>query len=159
KTPGDTWGGRVAGDAATYNSHTIDLSLEGPIASDKLTARLSLIDIHKGGMYRDNAQDSVLGERNTDEGTLVLYAKPSDRLHVKFVFDYSKLDDGPPAAYNMAPIKDGTLPSYSNCNPKGAASPLTWFCGQLPWTDLGVARVGIPSVYDAAFVNTLVKPF
>ena len=137
KQPSDTFGGKIDLEYAKYDSKTAGLALEGPIVSDRLSARVTGRIEHKGGQYINLADGSDLGTRNTRQITSQLNFTPTDSLKVRAYFGYFKFDDGPDARGTF-------LIPERPCAVRGANR--TWFCGALP--DFPLSKIGFNTVVD-----------
>ena len=105
KEPGKEFGGNVSALAGTRNNSDIIASLEGPIAGDWLSFRLTGRSFAKGGSYRNAAAPGqMLGDQSTKTGTLQFVIKPTDSFTVKLFGLMTRDDDGP--------TPDGMLSSY-----------------------------------------------
>jgi iron complex outermembrane receptor protein len=147
RDPGDTLGGSVSllGGSRSY----IDArgSVEGPLFSDKLTARLSLRDFSRDGSYDNQAvaqkSHDTLGDQSTKSATLQLLFKPTDNLKLSALGMYWEDDDGPGATAQY----ESTI---SNCRTAGG---YRWFCGSL-----GAIPAGKPASNDIvdSWIRTIV---
>ena len=125
--------GRISAEYSSWGSNEENISFEGPIVEDKLSARVSGRYFYRGGQYTNAANSSEkLGMQSTKSISGTLVATPTDRLKLKFYFNYFNDSDGTPA---QGAIKQDAF----NCNVPGAAATsrafLGYYCGALPTAD------------------------
>ncbi len=142
KTPGNEFKGVVSAEYASYGSNDLLMSVEGPIAEDKLAMRVTAHHMARGGHYINSLNTSErLGNRRTDSISGSFYFTPTDNIKVKGWASYAADRDGPPAQVG---IKRPQL----NCNLGGSGGP--YWCGTLPTADqLPAATIGGQYVMDA----------
>ena len=122
KTPGNEWKGQIDAEAGQYRTRSISGSVDGPIIADKFAIRLSGQSERIGGQYTNMADGKTLGDRQTDQISVALYATPSDALTMKGYLSHFTYDDGPDARYAF-------LSDVRTCNVGG---PQRWICGKAP---------------------------
>ncbi|KHS45029.1 TonB-dependent receptor, plug [Novosphingobium subterraneum] len=149
QTPKSDFGGSM--NASVFSRHGYDVqgSLEGPIARDILSFRISGRALERGGSYRNRANPNErLGDQSTRTVTGMLMFTPSSQLTMKVFGLYSEDNDGPAAqgmlsAYevrsnngvvNIPALSGNTngtiiVPGLSNCTLNGV-NP--FICGQAP---------------------------
>lgn len=144
KVPGDVLAGSVGGMIGTRDNYKLHADLEGPIFGDKLTFRISGDRFSKNGSYENKAvPGQTLGDQKTTSGTVMLVAKPTDRLTIKAFGLLSEDKDGAPAqglisAYTITNAAGAVVvPGQSNCtltgrSSTGAAVSNPFFCGKAP---------------------------
>jgi iron complex outermembrane receptor protein len=90
--PSNEFGGSIQASESAMGSTTDILTLEGPIVSDLLTARITLENFEKAAQY--HATDGGdLGAEATHSVTGVLYATPAPGLWIRFRGHYQVDDD------------------------------------------------------------------
>ena len=124
RAPGDEYAASTSVDVATYGTHDISISGEGPIVKDKLSLRVTGRTYHTQGQYtnREFPQDRKLGERDTKSFSVSLAAHPTDSLSLKGFVNAWKDEDGPPANAQLNNL-------FYNCSFPGAASG--YYCGAI----------------------------
>jgi iron complex outermembrane recepter protein len=139
--PDGEWGGSLTAMAGTRNNYRGRIELEGPIIGDKLTFRVTGEKFAKDGSWKNDANGETLGDQSSATGTLLIVAKPSDRLTVKLFGMMARDDDGPSAqtrliAQNITDTQGNLIyASQSNCVING--NP--YLCGTLPSFSNGVS--------------------
>jgi iron complex outermembrane receptor protein len=112
-----TFGGTASAEASSFNSSDASLSLDIPIISDMLGARISGRHLVKGGEYTNAADTSQkFGDQETDTVAATVLFVPFDKLHVKGYLNWFTNNDGPPAdtAINTEDTYAGTTTSIFN---------------------------------------------
>jgi iron complex outermembrane receptor protein len=123
KTPGDTFKGSVSGLVGSDEWTDFTASLEGPLVEDMLSVRVSARAYETQGQYRNNADGTTLGDRQTYSGYGVINYTPSDNFRATGFVTYWEDKDGAPATGKFTAAND------FNCRAGGAA---TYLCGTLP---------------------------
>jgi iron complex outermembrane recepter protein len=149
KTPKSDFGGSMNASVFSRDGYDVQGSLEGPIARDILSFRISGRALERGGSYRNRANPNErLGDQRTRTVTGMLLFTPSSQLTMKVFGLYSEDHDGPAAqgmlsAYevrsnngvvNIPALSGNTngtiiVPGLSNCTLNGV-NP--FICGQAP---------------------------
>lgn len=149
KTPKSDFGGSMNASVFSRDGYDVQGSLEGPIARDILSFRISGRALERGGSYRNRANPNErLGDQRTRTVTGMLMFTPSSQLTMKVFGLYSEDHDGPAAqgmlsAYeirsnngvvNIPALSGNTngtiiVPGLSNCTLNGV-NP--FICGQAP---------------------------
>ncbi len=95
KTPADEWQLDVSGLAAERNQYAVGASLSGPLAGDKLGARVSIGYDEKEGHY-DNVGNpgQTLGDESNFTINAGLKFEPNDRFRMNYNFGYYRTEDG-----------------------------------------------------------------
>jgi iron complex outermembrane receptor protein len=176
KEPGEEFGGKVSLEGSSFGSHDASLSLEGPIFSDKLAARVTFRDFKRGGYYSNaGVTGGDLGEQTSQSVSGSIVWKPTDNLKIKFHGSVFEDDDGAPAQGAIKSSEfNGRLDANGNCvsfaqAPAGTAAigqtansraSFGYWCGELP----GVSSLNpflLSGDYDtspAATNNALFNP-
>jgi iron complex outermembrane recepter protein len=148
KEPGEDFGGKVSIEGSSFGSHDASLSLESPLFTDTLAARITVRDFKRGG-YFDNAGPSggELGEQTSQSVSGSIVWRPTDNLKVKFHGSVFEDDDGAPAQGGIKSTEfNGRIDASGNCVPFSQAPAGTaalnqtansrasfgYFCGELP---------------------------
>ena len=127
RAPSYDFQGRVVADFASFDTHDISASLEGPIVDDKLAVRVNARAYETDGFYGNVAAPGArLGARETQSGSLAALWEPTDSLRVRGSFTlWQDSDESLPAnaRYGIAQY---------NCNAGAApAGTLNYICGEL----------------------------
>ncbi|WP_235523030.1 TonB-dependent receptor [Novosphingobium sp. Leaf2] len=139
--PKGEWSGSATGMVGTRSNYRVRGELEGPIIGDALTFRVTGEKFSKDGSWRNESNGETLGDQSTATGTLLIVAKPTDKLTIKLFGMIAKDDDGPSAqtrilAQNIRDTNGNLIyASQSNCVLNG--NP--YICGTLPRTINGVS--------------------
>ena len=115
RTPGDSFSGQVRAKVATDENYEISGSLEGPIAKDILSARISGRFRTFGGQYTNQLNFQPLGEEEDWSVSGQLYFTPAPGLTAKLTATYLEQEDGPPAT-----VLTGKQPVQTLTSPSGA---------------------------------------
>jgi iron complex outermembrane receptor protein len=185
KDPGDEFAARIGVSGERYDSHEVNLSMEGPLVADKLAGRISFRDWEQGAYVDNNsptvpAQNNVMGGRTTQSVSATLVWTPTDNLKVKGFFNYFEDEDGPGAqfalksdTYNGRGNPNGSCDSLSDPLPMifdsalGATRPATTadrfaggtYCGTLPNIgQLDPSIISVDNVIDPILEETLFNP-
>ncbi len=125
RDPSDSFGGSFSALAGSPAYGDVRGSVEGPLFSEKLTARASVRHYTREGTYDNQAiaqtSSDTLGDQSTTSGTVQLLFKPTDNLKVNGLFMYWEDDDGPGATTQYEATSH-------NCRTAGGKS---WFCGSI----------------------------
>lgn len=139
RTPSDELRATAQLSYGTRNYTDDRFSLEGPIITDLLSARVSARYFFTEGSFRNNSPDGGrLGDQKTFSLSTLLYATPASNLTAKLYYLAWRDDDGPvsSAVYNRA---------LYNCNAGGAAAgTLNYVCGRLPTLPSSSFAVNVP---------------
>jgi iron complex outermembrane receptor protein len=133
REPSGKWGTEFGGSVATHGTWSLKGSIDGSIVGDKLTFRLTGSQNTKAGSWV-NSDGTTLGDQSSKTGSLLIVAKPTDRLTIKLFGMLSTDDDGASAqtrilAANIYSYTGNVLyASQSNCTVAGHP----WICGTLP---------------------------
>lgn len=163
RDPADELGADLLLDySPSYNSYNIAGSIEGPVAGDVLSARLSGSAKHKGGQY--TASDGgKLGEEQTRSVNLTLLFKPTPDLKIKLRGSYIENEDS---------ASDSVFFSYSNSGNCRIGTPLSvnttgglfdvtlnrnYQCGNIPFhtsmVDKNTSLITLPATGNLPAVN------
>jgi len=132
--PNGEWHGSATAMVGTRNNYRGRIEIEGPIIGDALTFRATGEKFSKDGSWTNTANGQTLGDQSSLTGTLLIVAKPTDKLTIKLFGMAAKDDDGPSAqsriyAYDVdAADGSSVLVGQSNCVVNG--NP--YICGKLP---------------------------
>jgi iron complex outermembrane recepter protein len=147
KTPSNDYEAQASAEAGTDNFYELRGSVEGPLISDVLTARVSVRHYEFGGQYRSAVNKLPLGQQRTDNVAITLAARPAPNLNMSLFYTFSQDEDSHPATAKLQNF--GTTPLL-NCN-LGGTSP--YFCGKLP----GLSGIGAAQYGDNIVVNDLIR--
>ncbi|HWU01733.1 MAG TPA: TonB-dependent receptor [Novosphingobium sp.] len=145
KAPTGAWGAEAEAMIGNHANRAFKGTIEGSILRDLLTFRLTGSYMTKDGSWR-NSDGSTLGDQSSRNGTLLVVAKPTDKLTIKLFGMLGVDDDGASAQTRLLANNiyganaDGTLgsviyKSQANCTVNG--NP--WLCGTLPAMANGVS--------------------
>jgi iron complex outermembrane receptor protein len=147
KEPKGEWAGSMTGMVGTRDNYRLQGTVEGPIAGDVLTFRVTGERFAKSGSWRNSADGQTLGDQKTTTGTALLVFKPSPSLTMKLFGMMSEDRDGAPAqtrlyAYDIKTSSGGVVAyGQSNCSftgntrgVQGYGSAVTnnYICGTVP---------------------------
>ncbi|MGC6329230.1 TonB-dependent receptor [Rhizorhabdus sp. FW153] len=175
KTPSDQWGGAITGMLGTRKNYRLRAEVEGPILGDLLTFRLTGDRWAKDGSWKNAYDGGTLGDQQSTSGTLLIVAKPTERLTIKAFGFYAEDKDGVAANTRLNAQNVTTAPNYldstgtlllrgqSNCTltgdvdglPGGATIQLPYFCGVTPGL---VNPVSSNTLKDSFIANFLASP-
>lgn len=133
--PNGEWHGALTAMVGTRSNYRGRVELEGPIIGDALTFRATGEKFSKNGSWKNNSADGgTLGDQSSLTGTLLVVAKPTDKLTIKLFGMVAKDDDGPAAqtrilAYDVVGA-NGSILQASQANCTLNANP--YICGTLP---------------------------
>ncbi|PIE70702.1 MAG: hypothetical protein CSA22_06795 [Deltaproteobacteria bacterium] len=92
--PGDYLGGRIRGEFAGYNTWKADLSVRGPIVSNRLSMGLALHKKKSDGFMENIADgNDKAADIDHSNGRLIVKGTPNDRLDLTLTGDVMKTDD------------------------------------------------------------------
>lgn len=140
RDPGTSFGGQFNAEySPSYDNYAVSGAIEGPIAGEVLTARVSASVRQKGSQYTANDGGKLGRERTSSiNGTVVF--RPTERLKVKLRATYSEDNDGPPAfatvSFNrIGNCGPGTQRSYfdGSLTQRTGTLALRFQCGALPY--------------------------
>lgn len=119
------FGAQIDVSAATRGVYELKGSVEGPLVSDVLAARLSVRAFEQGALFDNFSVGGGLGEQSTRAVAAAFLFTPSDRFDVYLRSAYWEDDDGPPAqaALNSA--------DYNCATPTAVAGRLNYVCGEV----------------------------
>jgi iron complex outermembrane receptor protein len=159
--PSSTFGGSVDASGSALGSSDVKASIEGPLVTDLLSARLSIQDTTKAAQY--HATDGGdLGAENSRSVSATLFATPTDSLWFRFRGHYQEDND---SAADVGYLQGGVYGSKcaagsgKGTNAQGQpitlTLPLPYFCGSIPslaQTGNGVLDVNtaLPAAFAAA---------
>lgn len=107
--------------------------IEGPIIADKLAFSLSGTTYEKDGHY--TATDGGrTGDESTDTYNVVLNWTPTEDFSLKVRYSDSEDDDGAPSAAFISGLANDTCTGKTINSAEGAASPVNYICGEVPYT-------------------------
>jgi len=158
KVPTDEWHAALTGMVGTRSNWRLRGSLEGPIIGDALTFRVTADGFNKNGSWKNHFDGSTLGDETTRNASLLIVAKPTDRLTIKAFGMWTKDEDGAPAQTRLV-AKDITATngstiyqSQSNCT---TAAGKAFICGTAPSL---INPVGANTAFTSALANWLANP-
>lgn len=158
-----------------YGSYRISASIEGPIAGDMLTARLSGTSSKRGAQF-STSDGGKLGEQLTKSANLTLVFKPAAGLKIKLRGSYIEDEDGPSAGGYYAYNARGNCAVGTPVTIKTTGGDLNttlnrrFQCGNIPYSrdimDKNTSFFTIPAtgnlpavnLYDVLVRNTLNDP-
>ena len=173
RNPGTDFKGAVSADMDEWGTSNMSLSLEGPLAGEKLAGRLSVLRYDKAGHYTA-ADGGTLGDEGTISMTGTLFAQPNDSFWARLRVHYQEDEDGAP---NTAQLSGGLHGNscagrtYSGRNndgtPRTFAVSLPYFCSGIPSiSDLGERNIissntslASPLLASAGAPNALINGF
>ncbi len=124
KTPEDEWGADVSMILGDNKRADLWVSGEGPLVEDKLYIRASgRYYTYDGAWKNEHPSGGDLGAQQTSEGSVSLYATPTEDLTIKLRYVHSVLDDGLAVQF----LAKG---ESNNCGPFGTGTA-TYYCGTL----------------------------
>jgi iron complex outermembrane receptor protein len=149
KDPPNVLTGSASVGASSYNSHTEQFSLGGPIVQDVLMGRFTIFNEVKGGQWTNAAPpNETFGDQRTSSIGGQLLWKPTSSLRIKASFTGYENKDGPPS---QLALKQGQM--NCNLNPVTVPSSFTstfiagnpqvanpnannkYYCGAIPTAD------------------------
>lgn len=133
--PSEDFAARVAATMATRDEYELLGSIEGPLAGDVLSGRLSGRYNFNGGHFENTANPGEeLGEEQTYSIGGILLFEPSDKWRTKIRTYYSKIDDGPAAVALIGGEFNNFGPSPAPGDPTGGVNggDESIFAGTLP---------------------------
>jgi len=153
KRPGDEFKGKAILEYGTFNTADGSMSVEGPIVTDKLSARLTVHAAHTDGQWRNFSNGTErMGRRSSRSASSSIYWTPSDDLTVKFLLDHEWDDSYAPPAIalkgNNRPEFGGSgtqIPGVTGgsqeifCPTNGTFG--VYYCGALPSADSVSPRI------------------
>jgi iron complex outermembrane receptor protein len=163
RNPSTTLQGRVNTTIGNRGSIDADATVEGPLVTDFLRGRVSVMS-HKKAAVARASDGGDLGAESTKAVSGTLYFTPTDNLWIRLRGNYQK-DDDSSAAFGIitfpASNTSCTGKLYPGTNAAGASQPFTpaypYACGGIPKLgDAGVivdANTAIPPIAYNAFVN------
>jgi iron complex outermembrane receptor protein len=169
KNPSDKFRGEVNTAVTGRGSIDTDGSLEGPLISNVLSGRITVVSRNKVAEYRAS-DGGELGAESTRSLAGTLYATPTDDLWLRLRGQY-QLDDDSSAAIGYLPAVGNTSCAgafFPGAAADGTPRPFTpqtgYFCGSIPSLDTvgsGVinANTNIPPGAAPAYLsNSLNDP-
>lgn len=136
RRPSDTPLAQLKATIAEGDELELTGTVEGPLAGDMLTGRLTARHYETGGRYKSAADGGRLGEERTFSLDGALYFEPTANLSVQLRGFYGEDEDGPPTTFALT--RD-----LHNCGPFFEGG-VTYFCGALP--KVGDDRIGTNTV-------------
>ncbi len=166
RNPGDTFAGKVDLQTSDRSNNSVRASLEGPIAGDWLSGRVTVNYRDKEGHYvaRDGGR---LGDEQTQSISGTLYARPSERSWVRVRASYQQDDDGPGQLINLMPLAIGDSCGRRFINKgvnlagtqQGFNVSLNYFCDSIPGIDqLGESIVSTNTTLASPLLASLGRP-
>jgi iron complex outermembrane recepter protein len=151
RRPGNEFKGRASMELADYSEKDVSVSLEGPLAADRLTGRLTARWYDKDGQYV-NVKDPAnrLGAESTKSISGTLNFTPVESLNLMARVVYFEDDDGAEAGSQVGS-------NLHNC-PMTTSGPCvlqSHFIGELP--ELGAADIGMDTGISATQFDVLVR--
>ncbi|MDX2222935.1 MAG: TonB-dependent receptor [Rhodospirillaceae bacterium] len=145
RRPAEEWGGSVDAQRGSYGLGDYRISVEGPIAADVLSMRVSYRGYSQNGQYDSASDGSAITNEKSDSFSAIFDLHPSENFNARAVFLYNKNADGYPtfAKLNSA---------FFNCNAGAApAGTNNYICGKLP--KVPANRIGADFVITPTVVN------
>jgi iron complex outermembrane recepter protein len=125
RAPGNTFQGSADASYGTHGTAELNGAIEGPVVSDRLTARLSARYYETDGKYDNFGRTGKLGARETTSGSATAVFTPTEDLKIRAYFTVWEDSDGAPAQAALNEL------DY-NCNPGGNARQVNgrnYVCG------------------------------
>jgi iron complex outermembrane receptor protein len=162
RRPSSEWAGSVEGIVGSQDLRDLRASVEGPIATETLTFRLSYRDYERGGLFRSGASGGDVTGQSSRSAALIVDARPTEQWTTRLAALYNRNEDGYPTFAKL------TANSF-NCAADAASSAATFnptnqnnfLCGKLPKIDparIGADFVITPAVYDTFYNNSRSLP-
>ena len=128
KTAEDEWGADVNLILGDHKRADLWVSAEGPLVEDKLFIRASgRYYTYDGAWVNEHPSGGDLGAQQTSEGSIQLYATPSEDLSIKARYVHSVLDDGLAVQFLVKGENNNCGPFTTN----GVTGTATYYCGTL----------------------------
>lgn len=121
---GDEFAGRAALTVAEDGEYDITGSIESPIISERLAARLTARYYTRDGRYRSPVDGGRLGAEETRSVDGTIRWQPTDKLTLNLRAHIAEDDDGPATTFALTS-------DYHNCGPFFPGG-VTYICGDLP---------------------------
>jgi iron complex outermembrane receptor protein len=158
KVPTDEWHGQVTGMVGTRGNWRLRGSVEGPILGDALTFRVTADGFDKNGSWKNSFDSSTLGDESTRNASLLIVAKPTDKLTIKAFGMRTKDEDGASAQTRIV-AKDITTPGgtvvYKNKSNCTTAAGRAFICGTTPSL---INPVGANTAFTSKLQDWLANP-
>ena len=149
-TPSDAFGAGITAEYSDVGDYLVSGTVEGPIIGGVLTGRLVAASRQKGAQWTatDGGQ---LGEERTDEFTVQLSWRPTDRWDLSFRSTYQRDQDGPPSTTQFSFNKQGNAPvgspvEFRDTNGNTVSGTLTtpWHFGTIPFGQRITSNTAFP---------------
>jgi len=128
KNPDDEWGADVNLILGDHARADLWLSADGPIVEDKLYIRASgRYYTYDGAWKNEHPSGGDLGAQQTAEGSITLYATPSEDLSIKARYVHSVIDDGLAVQFLVKGENNNCGPFTTN----GVTGTSNYYCGTL----------------------------
>ena len=141
RAPTDTLSGYGEVAYGSFDRITVKAAVSGPIAEDRLTARLAVLSDHRDGMYRNLTTGQSANDVNVNAVRGTLKFTPTDRLTITAIGDWAKskqhgvlksiISDDPALSYvffTNNPVtgapRPGVTPPRQEENPRTARSAI-----------------------------------
>ncbi|MBK6598299.1 MAG: TonB-dependent receptor [Proteobacteria bacterium] len=121
---GDEFGGRAALTMAEDGEFDVTGSIEGPIVTERLAARLTARYYTRDGRFRSAVDGGRLGAEETKSVDGTVRWRPTDQFTLSFRAHVAEDDDGPATTFALTS-------DYHNCGPFFPGG-VTYICGDLP---------------------------
>ncbi len=132
KEPAKEFGAKVVAEAGRFDSYEGSVTLEGPLAGENLTGRITYRDFKRGGQF-DNPRipKEKLGLQSTKSFSAAIKWTPTESLKIKAHGAIFEDNDGPPANGALKPADfTGRVDINGNCVPFSQAPAGTAALGQ-----------------------------
>lgn len=142
RTPGNENHADVSLRIGEFKDQGLKFSLEGPLAQDKLAARLTGSYSDYGGQYTNALGGGALGAQRQKSGSLSLAFTPAENLSARLRVSYTDQHDGAPAVQLLS-----RLPQH-NCGPFGGTNrggPARLFCGEVTFSGAPSLNPALPA--------------
>ncbi|WP_165853560.1 TonB-dependent receptor [Aurantiacibacter aquimixticola] len=173
RTPGDEFAGTIRARAAEFDEYMVSASVEFPIIEDGLSARVDGRYYEYGGQYRNSLTDRLVGQEESTNVALTLYATPGDNLQWRTRIAYEEQDDGTPALFLQGAGENNCSPGFRSANYRGSSFafpfwPVTrasdnenqYFCGVIEPGTIALNNDPVPTPFRtspfAPFTDTVI---
>jgi iron complex outermembrane receptor protein len=142
-TPGNTLKANIDARVGQYGDQAAGFSVEGPLVTDKLAARLTGNYADYDGQYRNAQGGGQLGAQREEFGALSLAFTPTDDLKARLRVSYTRQHDGAPAVQLL-----NRLPQF-NCGPFGGTNnggSARLYCGEVTFSGQPSLNPSLPTL-------------
>ncbi len=158
RRPAGEFTGSVEGVVGSDELRDLRASIEGPLASEKLTARLSYRDYERGGLFDSAATGDDITKQSSRSAALIVEARPVEHWTSRLAALWNRTEDGYPTfakitatSFNCAADAASALATFNPTNQNN------FVCGEIP--RIAASRIGTdfvitPAVYDTFYNNS-----